>query len=107
MKPADGKRDWGEGSGQSLDTAAIAGSGPKKRRASSSALSPGAGGGRHTSVKMLSSDSPVRPSSVPSSSLPPPKKHVKMLNGRIYGSKRYAGEYMRLPLSRNNSTHLF
>lgn len=97
MNLADGKHDWGEGSSRWHDIAAVAGSGPKKRRASSSAIH-GAGGGRHTSsAKMLSTDSPVRPSTAPSPSLAPPKKHVKMLNGRIYGGKRYAGEYIHLP----------
>ena len=93
MKLDNGKRDWGEGSSQLHDTAAIAGSGPKKRRASSSAFTPGAGGGRHTSsAKMLPDDPPVRPNTAPNSPLAPPKKHVKMLNGRVYGGKRYAGE---------------
>jgi hypothetical protein len=93
MKPDNGKRDWGEGSSQSHDITAIAGSGPKKRRASSSAFTPGAGGGRHTSsAKMLPDDPAVRPSTAPNSLLAPPKKHVKMLNGRVYGAKRYASE---------------
>ncbi|KAF8432439.1 hypothetical protein L210DRAFT_2841410 [Boletus edulis BED1] len=92
MKQVDGRRDWGEGSSQSYDTAAIAGSGPKKRRASSSASTPGAGGGRHSSVKALPNNLSVRPSTAPaqSSLLARPKKHVKMLNGRVYGAKRYA-----------------
>ena len=97
MKQINGKRDWGQGSTQSRDPAAMAGSGTKKRRASSSALTPGAGGGRHTaSVKMPSNDIPARPSTAPSSPLARPRKHVKMLNGRVYGAKRYAGQYTRL-----------
>ena len=101
-----GKRDGGEGSSQSHDTAAIAGSGPKKRRASSSALTPGAGGGRHAcSVKMHPNNTTPRPSTAPSSPIAAPKKHVKMLNGRIYGAKRYAGEYMRLAQSCTSPTY--
>ena len=98
MTLGSGKRDWGEGSSQSHTTFAIAGSGPKKRRASSSALTPGAGGGRHAcSVKSIPNE-PPRASTAPSSPTGFPKKHVKMLNGRIYGGKRYAGEYMHLSL---------
>ncbi|KAF8558503.1 hypothetical protein OG21DRAFT_1504244 [Imleria badia] len=99
-KPINGKRDWGEGSSQLLHNTAIAGSGPRKRRASSSALTLGAGGGRHTSsVKMLPNDSPVRPSTAPSSPLAHPKRHVKMLNGRIYGAKRYAAQTLANPFA--------
>jgi hypothetical protein len=100
MKPDNGKRDWGEGSSQSHDITAIAGSGPKKRRASSSAFTPGAGGGRHTSsAKMLPDDPAVRPSTAPNSLLAPPKKHVKMLNGRVYGAKRYATQTLANPFA--------
>ncbi|KAH0830357.1 hypothetical protein J3R83DRAFT_1751 [Lanmaoa asiatica] len=99
MKLDNRKHDWGEGSSQSYDTS-IAGSGPKKRRASSSALTPGAGGGRHaSSAKLLPGDSPVRPSTAPSSSLAPPKKHVRMLNGRIYGARGYAAQTLANPFA--------
>lgn len=90
MKLGSGKRDPGEGTSQPHSTTAIAGSGPKKRRASSSALTPGAGGGRHPAVKMTLNS---RPSTAPSSPSANPKGHVKMLNGRVYGARRYAGEH--------------
>ena len=100
MKLGNGTRDWGENPSQPHNTPAVAGSGPKKRRASSSALLPGAGGGRHaSSVQMLPGDSSVRPSTSSTSSVALPKKRVKMLNGRIYGGKRYAGEYVSSSLA--------
>ncbi|KAF9239696.1 hypothetical protein BU15DRAFT_74551 [Melanogaster broomeanus] len=77
-----------------------------KRRASSSALTPGAGGGRHVlSSQMLGSSGGGRsgaasaPPAMKSSPLAPPKQHVKMLNGRIYGAKRYAAQTLANPFA--------
>lgn len=43
---------------------------------------------------MSLNDSSVRSNTAPNSPLARPKKHVKMLNGRVYGGKRYAGEHL-------------
>ncbi|KAG9318223.1 hypothetical protein JVU11DRAFT_304 [Chiua virens] len=93
-------RDSKDDSSHSHNAAAISNS-PRKRRVSSSAMSPGAGGGRHSSAaKMLPNEKlPVRPSTAPSSPLQPPKKQVKMLNGRIYGAKRYAAQTLANPFA--------
>ncbi|KAF8842537.1 hypothetical protein BDN67DRAFT_358431 [Paxillus ammoniavirescens] len=95
MKPGSGNPRSGNNHSPGSD--AIGGSGTKKRRASSSAFTPGAGGGRHVcSTQMLLSagDGTGAASTSPAmktSPLAPPKPHVRMLNGRIYGAKRYAG----------------
>lgn len=93
----DQNHDRTGASSQSHDTPAVAGLSLRKRRASSSALTPGAGGGRHPSSVKLPNDLPRRPSTAPSApTIAAPRKHVKMLNGRIYGAKRYAGQYIHL-----------
>ncbi|KIK99744.1 hypothetical protein PAXRUDRAFT_23590 [Paxillus rubicundulus Ve08.2h10] len=87
------------------DARLLGGSGTKKRRASSSAFFPGAGGGRHVrSTQMLLSagDGTGAASTSPpmkTSPLAPPKPHVRMLNGRIYGAKRYAAQTLANPFA--------
>ncbi|KAL4065241.1 hypothetical protein J3A83DRAFT_435110 [Scleroderma citrinum] len=61
----------------------------------SSVLSPGAGGGRHSfSTKMISESPPLSRSPTALNSTASPnkangrRKHVKLLNGRVYGAKR-------------------
>ncbi|KAF9228697.1 hypothetical protein BS17DRAFT_763426 [Gyrodon lividus] len=97
-----GNHHTSNSSGQSVNSA-ISGSGTKKRRASSSAFTPGAGGGRHIfSSQMLSSAtnaSGAPPLAMKSSPLAPQKPHVRMLNGRIYGGKRYAAQTLANPFA--------
>ncbi|KIJ63307.1 hypothetical protein HYDPIDRAFT_29565 [Hydnomerulius pinastri MD-312] len=107
MKLDNGKRDWGDKDTSALegegDVKGIGGSGPKRRRASSSALTPGAGGGRHaSSSKMLSVGASASAGGSPVtkiSPLVPPKPHVRMLNGRIYGAKRHAAQIKANPFA--------
>lgn len=79
----------------------------KHERRASSILSPGAGGGRHTfSTKMVSglsrpstAPSPLsRPSTAPSNGTRNAgRKHVKLLNGRVYGAKGSQGMFPHSP----------
>ena len=60
----------------------------------SSSLLPGAGGGRHSaSTKMISSPL-ARPSTAPNGNAGGKRKHIRLLNGRVYGAKRRQGVFL-------------